>query len=165
MSPFAFSLVGSAARGGFVVGVTVAQLIMVGMMSLGAHYTAASAVQMTLVLAAAGYSAYASRRFRQRVAEADVLTLSEIVSQIDTRPAMSDPEFPNWCRRQILHGYALHSDGSIQFKPCGVTSYNKNDVANNYCGRCDRHVGLLVAMEQDALLADEAPAAEARPQD
>lgn len=34
---------------------------------------------------------------------------------------------------------------SIRFEPCGVTSFNPNDIAARYCAGCHRFMALLEA--------------------
>ncbi len=37
---------------------------------------------------------------------------------------------------------------SIRFEPCGVTSFNLNDVENRYCAVCHRWMALLEAARE-----------------
>lgn len=37
---------------------------------------------------------------------------------------------------------------SITFHPCGITSFNENDVAARYCAACHRFMSLLEAARQ-----------------
>ena len=40
--------------------------------------------------------------------------------------------------------YTLGSDGrSITFHPCGVTSFNRNDIEQRYCMVCHRFMDLV----------------------
>jgi hypothetical protein len=40
--------------------------------------------------------------------------------------------------------YTVAADGqSILFRPCGVRSFNANDVKEKYCARCHRFMDLL----------------------
>lgn len=34
----------------------------------------------------------------------------------------------------------IEGDRFIRFHPCGVVSFNKNDVKEHYCGKCHRFI-------------------------
>jgi hypothetical protein len=45
--------------------------------------------------------------------------------------------------------YTVAADGrSILFRPCGVRSFNMNDVEQKYCARCHRFMDLVEAARE-----------------
>ncbi len=48
---------------------------------------------------------------------------------------------PKPCAPSQVSSYEITpSRRSITFQPCGVTSYNRNDVEQHYCGLCHRFI-------------------------
>jgi hypothetical protein len=60
---------------------------------------------------------------------------------------MTLEELVTWCKAQPRHAFCKMQDGSILFEPCGVRSWNPNDVERRYCGRCHRFMDEVVDLE------------------